>query len=263
MAEITAKDVKALRDATGAGMMDAKKALTEAGGDAEAAVQILREKGLSKAASRTDRENTDGAVAIAKDDTGNKVAVVLLRSETDFSAKSEDFVAVAQKLADTALAGGDPATEHAGAIEDLQLTKKENIDIGAIHVVEAAEGNLLDTYLHVQDGRGTIGIVVEGSGVDPDALHQIALHCAFANPQYLNRSEVSEEDAAKERQALLEITKSEGKPEAAWDKIVDGRMTAWYKESVLLEQGLNGEKVTVEETAKPGTVVRFVQARIG
>ncbi|MCL4110586.1 UNVERIFIED_CONTAM: hypothetical protein GTU68_035560 [Idotea baltica] len=168
-------------------MMDAKKALTEANGDAEAATQILREKGLSKAAKRSDRENADGAVALAQD--GNKVAVVLLRSETDFSAKSEDFVAVAQKLADAAL--------------------------------------------------------------------------AVANPLFLSRDEVSEEDAAKERVALLEITKSEGKPEAAWDKIVDGRMSAWYKESVLLEQGLNGDKVSVAETAAPGSVVRFVQARVG
>ena len=117
MSDFTAKDVKALRDATGAGMMDAKKALTEAGGDAEAATQILREKGLSKAAKRSDRDNTDGAVALAQD--GDKVAVVLLRSETDFSAKSDDFVAVAQKLADVALAGGDPAVDCATDIEDL------------------------------------------------------------------------------------------------------------------------------------------------
>jgi len=261
MSDFTAKDVKALRDATGAGMMDAKRALTEAGGDAEAATQILREKGLSKAAKRSDRENTEGAVAIAQD--GNKVAVVLLRSETDFSAKSEDFVAVAQKLADTALAGGDPAADCATDIEDLKLSKKENIDVGDVHIVEAADGNQLDTYLHMQDGRGSIGIVVEGNGVDPETLHSIALHCAFANPLFLDRSEVSEEDAAKERVALLEITKSEGKPEAAWDKIVDGRMTAWYKESVLLEQGLNGDKVSVADTAAPGSIVRFVQARIG
>lgn len=261
MSDFTAKDVKALRDATGAGMMDAKKALTEAGGDAEAATQILREKGLSKAAKRSDRDNSDGAVAMASD--GNKVAVVLLRSETDFSAKSEDFVAVAQKLADAALAGGDAAADCATDIEDLMLTKKENIDVGAVHLLEAADGNTLDTYLHVQDGRGTIGIVVEGSGVSEDALHAIALHCAFANPRFLDKSEVSEDDVAKEREALLEITKSEGKPEAAWDKIVDGRLGAWYKESVLLEQGLNGDKVTVAETAAPGTLVRFVQARVG
>lgn len=261
MSDFTAKDVKALRDATGAGMMDAKQALTEAGGDAEAATQILREKGLSKAAKRSDRDNSDGAVAMASD--GNKVAVVLLRSETDFSAKSEDFVAVAQKLADAALAGGDAAADCATDIEHLMLTKKENIDVGAVHLIEAGDGNTLDTYLHVQDGRGTIGIVVEGSGVSEDALHSIALHCAFANPRFLDKSEVSEDDVAKEREALLEITKSEGKPEAAWDKIVDGRLGAWYKESVLLEQGLNGDKVSVAETAAPGTLVRFVQARVG
>jgi len=208
MADFTAKDVKALRDATGAGMMDAKKALTEADGDAEAATQILREKGLSKAAKRSDREASDGAVAMASD--GGKVAVVLLRSETDFSAKSDDFVAVAQKLADAALAGDDPATACATDIEDLMLSKKENIDVGAVHIVEASEGNALDTYLHVQDGRGTIGIVVEGNGVDADKLHSIALHCAFANPRFLDKSEVSEDDVAKERTALLEITKSEG-----------------------------------------------------
>lgn len=261
MADFGAKDVKALRDATGAGMMDAKKALTEAGGDAEAATQLLREWGLSKAAKRADRDNTEGAVAISRD--GNKAAVVLLRAETDFSAKSEDFVAVAEKLAAVALAGGDPADECAEAIEDLKLTKKENIEIGSVELVEAADGNELDTYLHVQDGRGVNGVVVEGSGVGADELHSIALHIAFAKPRFLDKSQVSADDVEKERAALLDITKSEGKPEAAWDKIVEGRLTAWYKESVLLEQGLNGDKVTVAETAAPGTIARFVQARIG
>ena len=137
MADFGAKDVKALRDATGAGMMDAKKALTEAGGDAEAATQLLREWGLSKAAKRSDRENTEGAVALAQD--GNKVALVLLKSETDFSAKSEDFVAVAQQMADIALAGGDPAAECETEIEDLKLTKKENIEVGTVEVIEAAD----------------------------------------------------------------------------------------------------------------------------
>ncbi len=261
MADFGAKDVKALRDATGAGMMDAKKALTEAGGDAEAATQLLREWGLSKAAKRADRDNTEGAVAIAQD--GNKVALVLLKSETDFSAKSEDFVAVAQKLADVALAGGDPATACETEIEDLKLTKKENIEVGSVEIIEAAEGSTLDAYLHVQDGRGVNGVVVEGNGVDAEALHSIALHIAFAKPRFLDISQVSDEDAAKEREALLEVTKAEGKPEAAWDKIVEGRLKAWYKESVLLEQGLNGDKVTVAETAAPGTITRFAQTRIG
>lgn len=261
MADFGAKDVKALRDATGAGMMDAKKALTEAGGDAEAATQLLREWGLSKAAKRSDRDNTEGAVAMSTD--GDKVAMVWLKSETDFSAKSDDFIACAQKMADVALAGGDPATECETEIEDLKLTKKENIEVGSVELLEATDGATIDTYLHVQDGRGVNGVIVEGSGVDSEALHSIALHIAFAKPRFLNKEQVSEDDAAKEREALLEITKAEGKPEAAWDKIVEGRLSAWYKESVLLEQGLNGDKVTVAETAAPGTITRFVQSRIG
>jgi len=249
------------RDATGAGMMDAKKALTEAGGDAEAATQLLREWGLNKAAKRADRANTEGAVAIAQD--GNRVALVLLRSETDFSAKSDDFIAAAQKLADVALAGGDAAAECNEMIEDLKLTKKENIEVGMVEVIEAADGNALDAYLHVQDGRGVNGVVVEGNGVDAEALHSVALHCAFAKPKYLARDEVPEADVEKEREALLEITKSEGKPEQAWDKIVTGRLTAWFKDSVLLDQGLNGEKVSVAETVAPGSIVRYAQTYIG
>lgn len=261
MAEFGAKDVKALRDVTGAGMMDAKRALTESQGDPEAASQLLREWGLSKAAKRSDRENSEGAVAIAHG--ANRAAIVMLRSETDFSAKSPDFVATAQRLADLALAGEDAKKECASEIEDLQLTKKENIEVGSIELIEAAGDNALDVYLHVQDGRGVNGVIVEGNGVDPDALHQIALHIAFAKPKYLDKSEVPDADLAAERESLLEITKAEGKPEQAWDKIVQGRLTAWLKESVLLEQGLNGDKVTVAETAKPGSVTRFAQTYIG
>lgn len=261
MADFGAKDVKALRDATGAGMMDAKKALTEAGGDAEAATQLLREWGLSKAAKRSDRENTEGAVAIAQD--GSKVAIILLKSETDFSAKSEDFVAVAQKLADVALAGGDPAAECETDIEDLKLSKKENIEIGSIEIIEAGDGNELDTYLHVQDGRGVNGVVVEGSGVDSEALHSIALHIAFAKPRFLDKSQVSDDDVARERESLLEITKAEGKPEQAWDKIVTGRLNAWKGERALLEQGLHGDKTAVKDSLGGGNIARFVQVVIG
>lgn len=262
MAEFTAADVKALRDRSGAGMMDCKKALTEADGDMEAAEQILREKGLKKAASRSDRDNNEGAVALAID--GNRAALVMLKCETDFSAKSADFIATAQNLADCALRGvADPAAECATEIENLKLTKKENVEVGAINLVEAADGNAIDTYLHVQDGRGVNGVVVEGSDIDGDTLHQIALHIAFAKPSFLSRTEVPDEAIEKERAALLEITKAEGKPEPAWEKIVDGRLKAWFGESVLLEQGLHGDKTSVEETAGSGSIARFAQAYIG
>ena len=142
---------------------------------------------------------------------------------------------------------------------------RDSIDIGSVELIEAADGNEIDTYLHVQDGRGVNGVVVEGSGVDTDTLHQIALHIAFSKPSFLDKDQVSDDDVAKERAALLEITKSEGKPEQAWDKIVDGRLTAWYRDRVLLEQELSGadSKTSVAEAAAPGTITRFEQTVIG
>lgn len=259
---ISAKDVKALRDATGAGMMDAKKALTECDGDMEAATQLLREKGLAKAADRGDRENNEGTIALAVD--GNTAALVQIRTETDFSAKNEAVTGLAQTLADAVLADGPGAIDaHATAIEDLQVTIKENIAVGAVERIEAGDGNIVDTYLHVQDGRGVNAVVVEGSGVSQEDLHQVALHIAFAKPSYLSADEVPEEEAAKERESLLEITKAEGKPEQAWDKIVDGRMRGWLGERVLLEQGLHGDKTAVKDSLGGGSIVRFVQVVIG
>ena len=260
MSEFTAKDVKALRDATGAGMMDAKKALVETGGDYEAATQLLREKGLAKAAGREDRENAEGSVAMAVD--GNRAAVVSLKCETDFTAKNQAFLDLVQKLADTVLAGGSVDT-LADEVDDLKVTIKENIEVGKVALVEAAEGNILDTYLHEQDGRGINAVIVEGNGATQEQLHEVALHIAFAKPAVLSRDEVDADEVERERAALLEITKAEGKPEQAWDKIVDGRIGAWFKERVLLEQGLFGEKETVQDSLGGGSIARFELAVVG
>ena len=259
---VSARDVKALRDATGAGMMDAKKALTATDGDMEAARQMLREQGLAKADARSGRDNDQGAIAVAGDDT--TAAVVQLKCETDFSAKNEGFTSLVQTLAGSVLAGGPGAVDqHAAEIEDLKLVLKENIDVGVVEHLQAADGNFLDSYVHRQDGRGVNAVVVEGSGVDADALHQVALHVAFAKPQFLSASEIPAGEIERERAALLEITKAEGKPEQAWDKIVDGRMRGWYAERVLLEQGLHGEKTAVKDSIGRGSIVRFVQVLIG
>ncbi|MFQ5557769.1 MAG: translation elongation factor Ts [Acidimicrobiales bacterium] len=259
---ITAREVKALRDATGAGMMDAKRALAEADGDMEQAKQLLREKGLAKAAGRSDRDNDEGAVAIAAE--GDRAAVVQLRSETDFSAKNERFLALTEALAAAVLSDGVSAIDaHASELDDLKLTIKENIEVGTVELVEAADGDTLDTYLHVQDGRGVNAVVVEGHGVPADALHQVALHVAYAKPTYLSADEVPADEVAAERRSLLEITKAEGKPEQAWDKIVEGRLRAWLGERVLLEQGLYGEKTRVSDSLGGGSLVRFVQVVIG
>lgn len=256
---ITAKEVQELRKSTGAGMMDAKKALTEADGDFEAAVQILREKGLAKAATRTDRDNSEGLITVAAGDGG--ASMVHLKSETDFAAKSDDFGKLAQELAELVLAKGpDAVAEKSDAIEDLKLTVKENIDFGAVVRYEAAPDAVIDAYIH---GGGKTGVLIEGTGVDADVLHEIAMHVAFAKPAYLSRDEVPADEVEKEKAALLEITKNEGKPEAAWPKIVEGRLNSWLGERVLLEQGLFGDKETVSAKIGDGTITRFTLAQVG
>lgn len=262
MVQVSAREVKALRDATGAGMMDAKRALIEAAGDPAEAAELLKQKGLAKAAARADREAAEGAIAVAAGD--GVAALVHLRSETDFSAKAADFLACTQEIAEAVRDGGtEAAGAFAGRIDELRLSKKENISLGAVVHVRAAEGHRLDTYLHRQDGRGVNGVIVEGEGVDAEVLHQVALHVAFAKPRYLDRGEVPEADVERERASLLEITRAEGRPAAAWDKIVQGRLTGWFRESVLLEQGLHGDRTPVSRSIGNGRIVRFEQAYLG
>ncbi len=262
MSSFTAQNVKALRDSTGAGMMDCKRALTENEGDMEAATQWLREKGMAKAAARADRASDQGTVALAVD--SEAAAIVELRCETDFSAKADDFTSMADELAQLVLAEGEDSVESRKAeIEDLSLAKKENVRLGKVVRVQPAEGNILDTYLHTQDGRGTSAVVVEARGVSQELAHEVALHVAFAKPSVLHRDEVDPDEVEQERVALTEMTKAEGKPEQAWDKIVDGRLRAWYAERVLLEQGMFGEKETVQSRLGEGEIVRFELAAIG
>ncbi len=265
MADFTAKDVQALRQSTGAGMMDAKKALTDTDGDMEAARKLLREKGLAKADDRAGRENAQGAIAIATN--VGTVGLVELKCETDFVAKSDNFIRLTQELADSVAARGeDGVASHATAIDDLKVTLKENIEVGRAVQIKLAEGETVDAYLHRQDGRGVNGVVVVMQGGSKDLAHDIAVHIAFAKPQYLTRDEVPEDVVADERETLLKITKAEGKPETAWPKIVEGRLNGWYKERVLLDQAfVRDDKQTVAQLAASGgaTIVRFAQLFIG
>ncbi|MCY3968038.1 MAG: translation elongation factor Ts [bacterium] len=262
MSDFTALDVKALREATGAGMMDCKRALTEASGDSEAAAQWLREKGIAKVAARAERDSNQGTVALASN--SRTAAIVELRCETDFSAKATDFVTLANELAELVLQEGPQVMDsRADAIQELSLAKKENIHLGKVARVQAGEGNLLDTYLHTQDGRGTTAVVVEAKGISAELAHEVALHIAFAKPAVLHRDQVAPEDVERERESLVELTKAEGKPEQAWDKIVTGRLRAWYSERVLLEQGMFGEKETVQSKLGDGEIVRYELAAIG
>lgn len=263
MATFTAKDVQTLRQATGAGMMDAKRALTENDGDFEAATKWLREKGLAKAATRTDRENTQGAVAVAVE--GSAAAIVELKCETDFSAKADDFTSVVDQLAAAVVADGESAVEAlAEQVDHLKVTKKENIEVGRVVRWDVPAGHVLDSYLHVQDGRGVNAVLVELDGGTPELAHDVAVHVAFTKPEYLSRDDVPADEVERERATLVDITRAEGKPEAALDKIVEGRLTGWYKERVLLEQGfVRDEKQTIAQLLGDVTLVRFAQVVIG
>jgi elongation factor Ts len=265
VADFTAKDVQALRQATGAGMMDAKKALTEVEGDFEKAKKLLREKGLAKAGTRADRANTQGAIALAVADGG--AALVELKCETDFVAKSGDFINLTQDLADSVAAKGEAGVgDHKDAVDDLKVTLKENIDVGRVVHLALDAGQTLGTYLHRQEGRGVNGVLVVLAGGSDELAHDVAVHIAFAKPEYLNRDEVPAEVIEEERDALLKITKAEGKPEQAWPKIVEGRLTGWYKERVLLDQPyVRDEKQSVAQLASAnGTeLVRYGQLFIG
>jgi len=263
MADFTAKDVQALRQATGAGMMDAKNALVENGGDMDAAGKWLREKGLAKAATRTDRENSQGAVAVSV--SGNVAAIAELKCETDFVAKSDQFSSLVQEIAALVAANGEAAAAtKTEAIDTLKVVLKENIELGRIVRVEAAEGHVVDSYIHRQDGRGVNGVLVELDGGTAELAHEICVQIAFSKPSYLSRDDVPEAEVAEERQTLEGITRAEGKPEAALGKIVDGRLTGWFKERVLLEQNyVKDEKQTITQLLGGAKIVRFDQVAIG
>jgi elongation factor Ts len=267
MADFTAKDVQRLRQVTGAGMMDAKRALTEADGDFEAAKKRLQEQGLAKMSDRSDRENTEGAVALAT--SGTAAALVWLRSETDFVGKSPEFV----KLANTITGAGVAEGEEAGtgrfeeAINELKVALKENIELGRVVRFEAGPDELLDSYLHVQSDRGVNGVLVVVKGGTPELAHDVAVHVAFARPSVLSRDEVPESEVAEQRALLEAQTRNEGKPEQALPKIVEGKLGGWFKRvpgGVLLEQPYaRDDKVTVSAHLGGAEVVRFAQVEIG
>ncbi|HET6793523.1 MAG TPA: translation elongation factor Ts [Acidimicrobiales bacterium] len=263
MASFTAKDVQTLRRATGAGMMDAKKALEENNGDMEEAGKWLREKGLASSAKRADRENTQGAVAV--ESAGSASAIVELRCETDFVAKSTDFVELVEDLARLVAAKGEDAVaERQSDVEGLNVTLKENIQLGRVVRFEAGADSVVDSYLHVQNGRGVNAVIVEVAGGDQELAHDIAVHVAFARPTYLTREEVPEELVAEERATLESISRNEGKPEAALPKIVEGRLNGWFKERVLLEQDyVRDEKQTIKGLLGGATIRRFAQVVVG
>jgi elongation factor Ts len=228
-----------------------------------AAKQWLREKGLAASAKREDRENNQGVVALLVE--GNVGAMVQLKSETDFVASSEGFIAESEALVKLVVAGSAASVaERAAQLDDLKITLKEKIELGEVVRIEAAPGNVLDSYLHIQGGRGVNGVLVEIAGGSRDLAHDIAVHIAFARPKYLNKDDVPADEVAAERATLENITRNEGKPEQAVAKIVDGRLQGFFKEVALMEQPYaKDDKQSVRQILGDATVVRFAQVTIG
>ena len=260
---ITAAEVKKLRDATGAGMMDVKKALTEADGDFDKAVDILRVSGAAKAAKRSDREASNGLVAAAG------TSLVHIGSETDFVAKNEEFIATAKEIAEAVdKAGADSTladgTTVADKLAELAAKIGEKIELAnAAHV----DGNA-HVYLHrrSQDLPPQVGVMVEYEGGDKEAVHGVCLQIAAMNPRWLSRDEVPADVVEHERTVAGDIAREEGKPEKIIDRIVEGRLNGFYKENCLLDQpAISDDKKSVAQTLEAAdvTIKRFVRFSAG
>ncbi|GAB2570027.1 translation elongation factor Ts [Leucobacter ruminantium] len=275
MAAVSMAAVKELRERLGAGMVDCKNALTEADGDIEKAIEILRLKGLKGVAKRGDREASEGLVAVEQSE--GAATMIELVCETDFVAKNEKFLALADRVLKAIVAAGAKNAEEALAapagdqtvaelITDEAAVIGERIELRKVSRVEAPATAV---YLHrtSKDLPPQIGVVVGYEGDDAKAALSIAQHISFADPLYVSRDEVPEADVEKEREIVTEVSKNEGKPEAALPKIVEGRLNAFFKQVVLNEQihALDEEKRDVKKVADAAgiTVTGFARGKVG
>ena len=274
MANVTLEAVKALRERLGTGMVDTKNALVEADGDMEKAVELLRMKGAKGNAKRADRSTSEGLVA-AKE-IGNTATMIELACETDFVAKGDKFVALAEKVIDAVAAAGATTVEEGLAAPANGKTVAELINDEAAIIGEKFElrrvasvtGEKFAVYLHKtsKDLPPQVGVVVGYSGDDAETARSIAQHISFANPEYLSREDVPADAVEAERRIVTEISKNEGKPEAALPKIVEGRVTAYFKQVALLEQDYaKDNKLSVSKVlADAGvTVSGFARFKVG
>jgi elongation factor Ts len=190
---------------------------------------------------------------------------VKLKCETDFVAASDQFKGEAEALAALVVDKGEAAVaERTAILEDLKITLKEKIELGDVVRIEAPAGNLLDSYQHIQGGRGVNAVLVEMSGGSMDLAHDVAVHIAFARPKYLKASDVPADVVDKERATLEALSRNEGKPEAALPKIVEGRIQGFFKDICLLEQPYaKDDKMSVSQVIGSASIVRFAQVEIG
>ncbi|MEW2913672.1 translation elongation factor Ts [Leisingera sp. JC11] len=269
---ITAAMVKELRESTGAGMMDAKKALVENNGDMEAAVDWLRTKGLAKAAKKSGRTAAEGLVAVVVE--GGKGVAVEVNSETDFVAKNGEFQEMVGKIATAALGAGDiealAAADLGGKSVADTLTDKiatigENM---SLRRMEKLEGETVISYVHnaATAGMGKIGVLVAMTGGDEAIGKQVAMHIAAVNPAALSEAELDASVVEKEKQVQMDIARESGKPEQVIEKMIEGRMKKFVAESTLLnQQFVVNPDLTVEAAAKEAgaTITGFVRVEVG
>jgi elongation factor Ts len=273
MANYTAADVKALREKSGAGMMDCKGALDEANGDPEKAFELLRLKGLKGVTKREGRATSNGLVVARV--SGGTGYLLELACETDFVAKAERFVALGEQIADAIAAAGSKDLESAltaslngktvaDAINDEAAILGEKAELRRVAVVSDVA---VDAYLHrtSKDLPPQVGVLVAFDG-NAETAHDVAVHIAAFSPSVLTREEISAETVATERRIAEETARNEGKPEAALVKIVEGRVNGYFKENVLLEQDFaKDNKLSVQKVLdQSGTKVSaFVRFRVG
>ena len=274
MANYTAADVKALRERSGAGMLDCKNALDESNGDVDKAMEILRLKGLKGVAKREGRSTSNGVV-VARVDNGTGY-LIELACETDFVAKAENFVALADEVVDAIVAAGATNVESAlaaplggstvaDAIVDKAAIMGEKVELRKVATVS---GSGIDAYMHrtSKDLPPQVGVILAYEGSDAETAHDVAVHIAAFSPTYLTRDEVPAEIVAKEREIAEATARDEGKPEAALPKIVEGRVNGFFKETCLVDQDFaKDSKQSVGKVLEAAglKVNGFVRLRVG
>ncbi|HDZ3289509.1 TPA: elongation factor Ts [Staphylococcus aureus] len=274
MATISAKLVKELREKTGAGMMDCKKALTETDGDIDKAIDYLREKGIAKAAKKADRIAAEGLVHV--ETKGNDAVIVEINSETDFVARNEGFQELVKEIANQVL---DTKAETVEALMETTLPNDKSVDerikeaistigeklsVRRFAIRTKTDNDAFGAYLHM-GGRIGVLTVVEGS-TDEEAARDVAMHIAAINPKYVSSEQVSEEEINHEREVLKQQALNEGKPENIVEKMVEGRLRKYLQEICAVDQDfVKNPDVTVEAflKTKGGKLVDFVRYEVG
>lgn len=271
---ITAQMVKELREKTGAGMMDCKKALTATDGDMEKAIDFLREKGIASAAKKADRIAAEGLTSVIT--AGNEAVILEVNAETDFVAKNEGFQTLVKELA-THLLENKPATveealtqtiETGETIEDhinAAISKiGEKLTLRRFAVLSKTDSDAFGAYLHM-GGRISVLTVLEGT-TDADTAKDVSMHIAALKPKYVSRDQVSQEEVEHEREVLIQQAQNEGKPEKIIEKMVEGRLGKYFEEICVLDQSFvknPDQKVRQFVESKGATIREFVRYEVG